>query len=241
LTDPPLTVKGWLRWDVVARLLADLEGVESVLEIGAGEGAVGVRLARRYRYVGLEPDPRAFATARTRFAQAGLESVVQGNVDALSPGATFDLVCAFEVLEHCENDLAELRRWTACVRPQGWLMLSVPAFADRFGASDRKAGHHRRYEPPQLAEALAAAGLEPQSIELYGFPLDNLLEAAWNELARLREGRGSQAERTAASGRYLQPRERLGWLTRAASAPGRRAQRAFAGRGTGLVAVARRP
>jgi SAM-dependent methyltransferase len=241
LTDPPLTVKGWLRYDVVSRLLAGLEGVESVLEVGAGEGALGVRLARRYRYVGLELDPQAFATARARFARAGLESAVEGDVDALTPEATFDLVCAFEVLEHCEDDVAELRRWAECVRPQGWLLLSVPAFAGRFGPADRKAGHYRRYERGQLAEALAAAGLEPRSLELYGFPLGNLLEATWNGLARLREGKGSQSERTGASGRYLQPRERLGWLTRTASLPGRLAQRGFADRGPGLVAVARRP
>jgi SAM-dependent methyltransferase len=144
LTDPPLTVKGWLRYDVVTRLLAGLEGVESVLEVGAGEGALGVRLARRYRYVGLEPDPRAFATARARFARAGLESVVEGDVEKLPSGSTFDLVCAFEVLEHCEDDVAELRRWAERVRPEGWLMLSVPAFADWFGPADRKAGHFRR-------------------------------------------------------------------------------------------------
>jgi SAM-dependent methyltransferase len=241
LTDPPLTVKGWLRWDVVARLLADLEGVESVLEIGAGEGALGARLARRYRYVGVEPDPQAFATARSRFARAGLESVVRGDVDALPAGASFDLVCAFEVLEHCEDDEAELQRWAARVRPQGWLLLSVPAGADRFGPADRKAGHVRRYEREELAGKLAAAGLEPRSLELYGFPLGNLLEATWNGLARLRAGKGSHTERTAASGRYIQPRERLGRLTYAAAAPGRLAQRGFAGRGTGLVAVARRP
>ena len=121
-------------------------------------------------------------------------------------------------------------------------MLSVPAFSRRFGASDRKAGHYRRYEREQLAAVVNAAGLEPRSIELYGFPLGNLLEVAWNATAQLRLGTGSAADRTAASGRYLQPRGSLGWLTRTVSAPGRLAQRRSlaSGRGTGFVVLARR-
>jgi SAM-dependent methyltransferase len=243
VTDPPLTIKGWLRYDVVTRLLARLDDVESVLEIGAGEGALGVRLAQRYRYVGVEPDLRSFTTARRRFDAAGLATILHGGVDELRPGAAFDLVCAFEVLEHCEDDAAALREWVARVRPRGWLMLSVPAFARRFGPSDRKAGHHRRYERAQLASVLEAAGLEPRSIDLYGFPLGNALETAWNAAARFRPASGSAAERTAASGRYIQPRRKLAWAPRVIAAPGRLAQRSFVGRGrgTGFVALARRP
>jgi hypothetical protein len=50
-------------------------------------------------------------------------------------------------------------------------------------------------------------------------------------------------EQTAASGRWLQPPEAIGWLTAAVAAPFRLVQRPFAGTrfGTGLVAVARRP
>ena len=242
VTEPPLTIKGWLRYDVITRLLARLDDVESVLEVGAGEGALGVRLARRYRYVGVEPDPQSFTAARRRLDEAGVGTILHGGVDALPPGSTFDLVCAFEVLEHCEDDVAAVRDWAARVRPRGWLMLSVPAFAGRFGPSDRKAGHHRRYERTRLAAVLDSAGLQPRSIELYGFPLGNALEVAWNVAARLRPASGPAAERTAASGRYFQPRRSLGWLPRAVAAPGRLAQRSFVGRGrgTGFVALARR-
>jgi SAM-dependent methyltransferase len=242
VTDPPLTIRGWLRYDLVARLLAGLSGVESVLEVGAGEGALGVRLARRYRYVGLELDARSFETARRRFERAGAESIVHGDLSTLPAGASFDLVCAFEVLEHIEDDAAALREWASHLRPDGWLLLSVPAFSRRFGSSDRKAGHYRRYEREQLGATLAAAGLQPRSIQLYGYPLANLVAAVGSALARLSSGKRSYAERTASSGRYFQPPRSLGWLTRAVSAPGRLAQRGFADgeRGTGFVVLAQR-
>ena len=53
---PPFTLNAWLRYDLIERTLAGLDGIESILEIGAGRGALGARLAMRYRYVGVEPD-----------------------------------------------------------------------------------------------------------------------------------------------------------------------------------------
>src|SRR6266540_2188091 len=157
---PPLTFSASLRYDLVRRTLQDLSGIESVLEIGAGEGAVGARLAQTYRYVGVEPDPEASAVARTRVEPSGGQ-VVCGDVSALDPGAVFDLVCAFEVLEHVERDAETLATWAARVRPGGWVMLSVPPFQRRFGPSDRAVGHFRRYEPEQMRELLLGTGLLP--------------------------------------------------------------------------------
>ena len=243
MSDPPLTTNGWLRWDLSRRLLAELDDVESVLEIGAGGGALGVRLARRYRYVGIELDDHSFGVAERRFARAGLGSILHGDLTALPDGALFDLVCAFEVLEHFEDDAAALRSWLAALRSRGWLLLSVPAYADRFGAWDTKAGHYRRYEREQLGSTLRSAGFEPVAIQAFGYPLGNVLEVARNAVARLgRQRTDSFDQRTAASGRLLQPPERLGVMTRAVSLPGRLLQRPFVAteRGTGFVALAQR-
>ena len=65
---PPLTLSAWLRYDLIERALAGLPAIESVLEIGAGEGALGTRLAARYDYTGVEPDPLACAKARRRMS-----------------------------------------------------------------------------------------------------------------------------------------------------------------------------
>src|SRR6202034_4028879 len=51
----PLAPNAWLRYDVVQRMLPP-DGITDVLEIGCGQGAFGARLARRYRYLGVEPD-----------------------------------------------------------------------------------------------------------------------------------------------------------------------------------------
>ena len=225
-----------MRWALIEPLLDSR--IESVLEIGVGQGALGYRLAERYRYVGLELDERALAVARRRFGQGTL---VHGDLDALPAGERFDLIVATEVLEHYEDDVGALRLWRERLVPGGALLLSVPAFPERFGPWDVKAGHFRRYERDGLAAALEAGGFEPLAIRTYGFPLGNLLESVRDAVARRHTAAGSMSERTAASGRLLQPSALTGVLTAGAGAVGGLLQRPFTdGRhGVGFVALAR--
>lgn len=242
MSHPPLTFNAWLRWDIVSRRLAQLDGVASVLEIGAGEGAVGTRLAETHDYVGVEPDERSCERARARLEQLGRGRIVCGDLAALEDGLTFDLVCAFEVLEHIEDDGAALREWHERIRPGGQLLLSVPAYLSQWGAGDVKAGHYRRYEPQSLGEALRDAGFERIEIDHYGFPLGNVLQWGRNLIARRGPPPESAAEGSAGSGRWLQPPEALDRATQAFTWPFRRLQQPFTGgpRGTGLVVLARR-
>jgi SAM-dependent methyltransferase len=237
----PLTPNGWLRYDVVRRALPP--DVHDVLEVGCGQGALGVRLAQRYRYLGVEPDEASSSVARQRLSAAGGGEVRTTGVDALGD-QQFDLVCAFEVLEHIEDDTAALRDWAARLRPGGWLLLSVPAHQRRYGPADELVGHFRRYDPDAVAPLLARCGFTDVRVIQYGFPLGYLLEAGRDLIGRRRlaaqRGR-SAAERTAASGRLLQPAGRLrGTGIRWGTAPFRVIQRAFPGLGTGLVIRARR-
>ncbi len=237
MTAPALSPSAWLRWDVIRDHVARLRPA-SVLELGMGGGAAGARLAAMTgTYVGFEPDDTARALARTRLpASAEI-------LDELGlPGSRrFELVCAFEVLEHIEDDGAALADWVEWTTPGGHLLVSVPAFASRMGAMDRRVGHHRRYDPDHLTGLLDDAGLVDVDLRLVGFPLGHVLEAGRNTIARLRpDPETSMSERTAQSGRMLQPPD-IPWLTERATAPFRAVQRRFPQRGTGIVALARRP
>ena len=153
-----------------------------------GQGALGFRLAERYRYVGLELDEQALAVARSRFERA--DARPRRPRRAARPEDRFDLIVATEVLEHYEDDVAALRLWRERLVAGGALLLSVPAFPERFGPWDVKAGHFRRYEREGLAATLRAAGFEPVAIRTYGFPLGNLLEAARDAVAKRQAAEG---------------------------------------------------
>jgi SAM-dependent methyltransferase len=240
---PPLTPRAWLRYDVVSRLL---DGVPAgtVLEIGCGQGSMGARLARRGQYVGVEPDQASCAVAASRVTAAG-GSVIHGDHTAVPAGSTYDLVCAFEVLEHIKDDEAALADWVSFVRPGGTLLLSVPAFQARYGVTDEQIGHYRRYEPDELAGKLRDAGLADPRVTVYGWPLGQVMEAVRNKVDERRlaaQAHLSPEDRTAASGRTFQPpNTKVGLAVQVATTPFRYLQRVAPTRGTGLVAVATKP
>lgn len=240
---PPLTAAAWLRLDAIQRGLARVRPAR-VLEIGAGEGAMGWRLARRYDYLGLEPDPAASATAAGRLASLGRGRVLTATTEQFlaGPSAPFDLVCAFEVLEHLPDDASELSRWRQLLRPAGHILLSVPAHRRRFAAADRAVGHQRRYDRSDLLALLTGTGFQPLLVESWGAGLGHLLEFLRNRLASS-PGTLSPAAATARSGRWHQPRGALaGWVLAAAAAPFRVFQHPLrrSGLGIGWVALARR-
>jgi SAM-dependent methyltransferase len=242
---PPLAPRAWLRYDLVGRLVDELKPA-TVLELGCGQGSMGARLARRADYLAVEPDPISFAVAEPRNTACG-GRVLNADHTGVPAGSTYDLVCAFEVLEHLEDDDAALADWVPLVRPGGHLMLSVPAFQSRFGPMDTRVGHYRRYDPDQLTERLAKAGLTGTRVQVYGWPLGYALELVRNRmdarhLAAVAEQDESFEERTAASGRHQQPgRAAVGRAIEGATLPFRYLQRFAPTRGTGLVAVATRP
>jgi SAM-dependent methyltransferase len=238
----PLAPNSWMRYDLVQRMLPG--GITDVLEVGCGQGAFGARLAQRYRYLGVEPDPTSFAVARRRVSAVAPGGEVRNCLAADLGAAQFDLVCAFEVLEHLQDDKAALTEWAARLRPGGWLMISVPAHQSRFAPWDELVGHFRRYDPPALTELLASCGFADIQVRQYGFPLGFALEAVRNKIAARRlttaAAGSSVEERTAGSARQLQPDEGLrAAAIRYGIIPFKVAQRSFPDRGTGLVALGR--
>jgi SAM-dependent methyltransferase len=240
----PLAIRAWLRYDVVSRVIDRLKPAR-VLEIGCGQGAFGSRIADRVEYLGVEPDEISCKVARSRIEPRG--TVINGSHEAVPEGATFDAVCAFEVLEHIDDDKGALAAWVPFLRPGGHLILSVPAFQDRFGSMDIRSGHFRRYSPDELRDLLTEAGLVVEEITVYAWPLGYALEAVRNRIdtkkvARAKANGTSIEELTAASGRTNQPSRRAtGMAVQAVTLPFRYLQRTQTRRGTGLVAVARLP
>lgn len=240
---PPLSIKAWLRWDVVARRLAQLQP-RTVLEVGCGQGSMGARVADGRTYLGVEPDESSYVVARERVGNFG-GTVILGTHQAVPTGSTYDLVCAFEVLEHIEDDHAALADWVTFVRPGGHLLLSVPGFQAMFGPMDTHAGHFRRYEPDDLRQLLEAAGLQDVQLTVYGWPLSYALEIVRNRVDAKKLAATSNlspADLTAASGRTFQPSKRMtGEAVRLATLPFRYLQRVRPAAGTGLIVVARKP
>ena len=82
--------------------------------------------------------------------------------------AVFDVVTAFDVLEHCEPEDTALDEVRRVLRPGGHLVLSVPAYSWAWTDFDVANGHHRRYTTARAAAAVERAGFVTDRVT-YGF------------------------------------------------------------------------
>lgn len=161
-----------LRIDTIRTLMAGCPRGR-FLEVGAGTGEVCAQLLRM-GHVGIVYD----LGQETRDA---LSDRFWGNktvevVDSIEQitDESVDYLFAFEVLEHIEDDLGALAKWTSKLRAGGMLLASVPAHQAKYGLSDRRVGHVRRYEREQLLKLAEQAGFSDVSILSYGFPLGTM-------------------------------------------------------------------
>ncbi|MBM3730025.1 MAG: methyltransferase domain-containing protein [Actinobacteria bacterium] len=246
ITLPPLTTMARLRQPFIDAAVRRVRP-GSILEVGAGQGATGARLAAHAPYVGVEPDMSSAAVAASRMARIGNAEFRMGGMERVGNDEYFDLLCAFEVLEHIDDDAGALRGWMAHLGPEGHVLLSVPAHARRFGPSDEAVGHFRRYDAVDIERLCASAGLEILERRAYGAIGGHALELARNVVIGRGGGNVSAVAapetKSAGSGRLFQPTTRAaGILTALLAAPMRVVQRPFAAGqfGVGWVVLARR-
>lgn len=246
---PPL--RFLVRRNRILRLLATQPGGQ-LIEVGCGGGAMLAEFsAAGHAVVGLESSPRALAVARRVAEAVGGKYAV---VDAPCPHweERFDLVCAFDVLEHIKDDVAALEQWLSWLRPGGLICLSVPAHRRSWSAGDVWAGHYRRYDRRELEALLAARGLRLEHFECYGFPLANLTEwvgkRTYRRLLAERSANVGPSEATAGSG--VDQRDSTALFRWLDTLPGRLSLRAsfvlqhlFSGTdlGSGYLVLARKP
>jgi SAM-dependent methyltransferase len=72
----------------------------------------------------------------------------------------FDVVGAFDVLEHIDRDDKALRGMFTALRPGGGLVVTVPQHRWLWSEADEFAGHARRYTRRELTQRMLDAGFE---------------------------------------------------------------------------------
>ena len=128
-----------------------------ILDVGCGTGANLIMLSKYGDAEGVDISEDALAFCRER----GLDKVKLGAGEELPyEDDTFDLVTAFDVVEHMDDDLAGLREMRRVLRPGGRVLLFVPTFMFLWGLQDDVSHHRRRYRLSQLRRVLEQAGFE---------------------------------------------------------------------------------
>jgi SAM-dependent methyltransferase len=150
------------------------------VEAGAGTGTVTRSfLDRGFTGTCYDITPETRDIIRRNLADKADVVDVPESADAIVR-ESYDYLFAFEVLEHIEDDLGALRQWTQWLRPQGRLLISVPAHQRKYGPADVSVGHVRRYERGELESLFAGAGYVDPDVRNYGFPLGNISRLTQN-------------------------------------------------------------
>jgi len=118
-----------------------------ILNVGCGPGRSSQYLSVFGNVVSVEYDKYCceFASEKT-----GLE-IINGSITELPfEDQSFDLVCAFDVIEHVENDLLAVTEMKRVTKKEGVIFITVPTFMSLWSHHDVINHHFRRYKLPEI-------------------------------------------------------------------------------------------
>jgi SAM-dependent methyltransferase len=148
---------------------------KKLVEVGAGTGSFSEMLiAEKPSNLALVEPSEMF-----KFLEKNISQIkTSANVDyynavfsetAASLSERPDTIIYVNVLEHIEDDAAELKKVYETLETGGHCLIFVPAFMSLYGAFDEKVGHFRRYTKRDLAVKAKSAGFKVVKSKYFDF------------------------------------------------------------------------
>lgn len=158
------------------------------LDVGCGTGTMLSHLESLGTAFGVDCSTEALRFCRNR----GRHDLGQGVATALPfEDQSFDLVCALDLLEHVRDDVGALEEFGRVCRPDGRILITVPAYQFLWGRQDEISEHVRRYTARELRAKIRTAGLQVRRLTYFNtilFPLVAFVRLSRRRLACLCEG-----------------------------------------------------
>jgi SAM-dependent methyltransferase len=129
----------------------------SVLEVGAGIGGTTKSLCdgSQDEWICLEPDKELSQEIDQLISAGGLPACcknVHGFIADIPASKKFDAILYIDVIEHIEDDYAEVARAGQYLKEGGVIIIIVPAHQFLYSPFDKAIGHFRRYSKKRLRE-----------------------------------------------------------------------------------------
>jgi ubiquinone/menaquinone biosynthesis C-methylase UbiE len=188
-------ISNYLKKIIAAKILKhqDLK----ILNVGCGPGRSSQYLSSFGEVTSIEYDKDCceFASERT-----GLQ-IINGSITALPfQDEMFDLVCAFDVIEHVEDDQLAVSEMKRVAKKEGVIFITVPTFMSLWSHHDVINHHFRRYQLGQIEKLFTASKngnvIFSSYFNFFLFPLIYLVRKISNLLQfnKKRPGSGSDFE-----------------------------------------------
>ena len=160
--------------DVLRRDIPDLAG-SRMLETGCGNGNILWYL--KQNGINIEGGDIFLEGLNFCRKRAGSVALYQINILALPFNDKFDVIGAFDVLEHIDDDKKALAEMSRTLKSEGNLILTVPAHRFLWSYFDEASSHKRRYSKLEMVTKLEQAGFAVKKASYYMFFLFPLLAA----------------------------------------------------------------
>lgn len=164
----------WSKRHLMRRLLGNRLGDGSprsgvrILDIGCGAGANALELSGYGSVTASDRSLEALAFVRSR----GVDNVVAAEAPQLPfRDGAFDIVTAYDVIEHVEDDHAFVAELARVLAPGGALAVHVPAWPFLWSRHDEVLEHKRRYTRRGLRELIDGSGLALENLGWTNFTI----------------------------------------------------------------------
>ncbi len=138
----------------IRRLLSDVRDAR-ILDVGCGAAMFFDALEAFGHVEGVESDLAAAERSGRWRAR-----IVVGDLDeTFIPAAPFDLILMLDVLEHIARPDTVLARARQILRPNGRILITVPAFTWLWTSHDEMNHHRTRYSTRTLRDVVGGSGL----------------------------------------------------------------------------------
>lgn len=130
-----------------------------ILEIGCGIGNFTKTLVSYGKVYSFDADK--FCVYKTKQKTKNTVKVGDGNIETghyFFKNRKFDTITCINVLEHIRDDNKALVNIINLLKPNGILILLIPAHPFLFGEIDRAIGHYRRYTKKRIINQLMTLG-----------------------------------------------------------------------------------
>ena len=163
---------------VMNHLLTNLSEPLLIGEIGCGNGntlqvleQVILTSAKKHHLIGMDLFYEGLQNASDRTTC----TLIQADVHHAPFGKRFDVICLFDVLEHLHDDITVLSDIHNLLKPDGYLVFTVPAHMHLWSYFDEFSNHCRRYSKHEVVEKLRGADYRVEFVSYFMMTLYPLM------------------------------------------------------------------